>query len=187
MRSYRDAANQDRENHIETPEEQEVHHHEKHKRGRSPRRRNVLANDAASNNRRVNSKELNASKEVEKASNSNNTRGHKENSNKLGSLVVVEEWDRGRAKKSKKSKKIVGINEALLSKANTHSNQAVASSLVDVDLDSNLMSQEAPAFQNKTSKDRETDYFVKFCDRVFDDPKVVPNICNRPYIEISNK
>ena len=132
-----------------------------------------------------NAMEIIATKEeIDETSKSNRTAVHGERNsfNQQGSMVEVEEWDRSRAKKSRKSKKM-DPNREISMKAN----KVEAFSQVDVEVDSNLRSKEATVFHNKTSKQQEPDFFVKFCDRVFDDPKVVPNICNRPHVEISNK
>ncbi|GFS18850.1 UPF0392 protein F13G3.3 [Elysia marginata] len=153
---------------------------DKTKRDRFARRRNVPVGDVSSKprsfKRKINKKNNRAPERQSQGATYKSTNTEK----RLGSMVEVEAWDQSRGKyptniKNKRRQSISSLKE-----------QAAAASPVAMGDDSKLKSKRTPAIKNQTSNAQEYT-FLKFCDQVFQDSHVVPNICDRPSVELRNK
>ena len=111
-----------------------------------------------------------------------------QDSNRLGALVEVEEWDETRARETKTKDQKAGRGKTSYSETDDAKREKVIiPSLVDVEINVNPKSKNSIVLRNASVSTQESDYFIRFCDRVFDDPRVVPNLCDRPLIESTNR
>ncbi|GFO44090.1 upf0392 protein f13g3.3 [Plakobranchus ocellatus] len=122
----------------------------------------------------------------------NDTRFEKDTGrSKAKAVVEVEEWDRKRfvrsQKQSRRQGELARAMQTRNSMPDSNLDPSVMSSLVNVQQNSHAKMENSLLFYNQTLKPQSSEYYLEFCDRVFDDARLIPNICNRPAVELTNK